>query len=200
MQSAAHHISAWCSSIQPCKSPASPWLSPSLNLWSGMVWGRQSARQRGRFLLMSLRLARRIRVQAGWLIALAYLFCVASPGLALALGSGPAPCFTEEMALVASASVQDDQVPMMHMDGDKASHHHMHEAHDHAGVGDDTAGHHHKHSSLPGPCCAMMCVSAIPADLPAIVAPSRPMSLCVFEADRGAPDNAPPLLYRPPIA
>jgi hypothetical protein len=153
--------------------------------------------------VMSLRLARRIRVQAGWLVAFAYLFCVATPGLALALGSGPAPCLTDEiladgMATVAIASVQDDQ---MQMSGDEPSHHHHgHEAHHHAGGADDAVGHHHKHSTLPGPCCAMMCVSAIPADLPAIVAPSQPISLCVVEVERGAPDNAPPLLYRPPIA
>jgi hypothetical protein len=150
---------------------------------------------------MSLRLARRIRVTAGWLVALAYLFCVATPGLVLALGNGPAPCLTDEMVPVAGASMQDDQVPMMRMDGDEPSeHHHKHHMHRHAGDADNAVQHHHKGGALPGPCCAMMCVSAIPADLPAIVAPSQPISLCVIEADRGAPDNAPPLLYRPPIA
>jgi hypothetical protein len=150
---------------------------------------------------MSLRLARRVRVTAGWLVALAYLFCVATPGLALTFGSGPAPCLADEMVAVATASMQDDPVSMMQMDGDQPSHHHHgHQAHHHTGDANDTVGHHHKDGAPPGPCCAMMCVSAIPADLPAIVAPSRPVSLCLIEADRGAPDNAPPLLYRPPIA
>jgi hypothetical protein len=105
------------------------------------------------------------------------------------------------MVAVATASMQNDQVSMMQMDGDQPSHHHHgHQAHHHTGDANDTVGHHHKDGAVPGPCCAMMCVSAIPADLPVIVAPSRPVSLCLIEADRGAPDNAPPLLYRPPIA
>ena len=133
---------------------------------------------------------------------MAYLVCVATPGLALALGNGPAPCLPDEMVLVASPSMQDDSVPMMEMDSDQPSHHHHgHQGRHHASDANDAVGgHHHRNGALPGPCCAMMCVSAIPAELPAIVAPSRPVSLCVIEADRGAPDNAPPLLYRPPIA
>jgi hypothetical protein len=46
----------------------------------------------------------------------------------------------------------------------------------------------------------MMCVSAIPADLPALTAPSLPISICTMEASQSAPGKAPPLLYRPPIA
>jgi len=184
---------------------ARPWRSPTSKLWSTQLWGAKTPLQgttsAGCFLSMSLRLARRVRVTAGWLVALAYLFCVATPGLALTFGSGPAPCLADEMVAVATASTQDDPVSMMQMDGDQPSHHHHgHQAHHHTGDANDTVGHHHKDGAPPGPCCAMMCVSAIPADLPAIVAPSRPVSLCLIEADRGAPDNAPPLLYRPPIA
>jgi hypothetical protein len=39
-----------------------------------------------------------MRVMAGQLIVLAYLFCVLSPGVALALGNGPEPCFGEVVA------------------------------------------------------------------------------------------------------
>ena len=138
---------------------------------------------------------------AGWLVALAYLLCVLGPGVALALGNGPAPCLTEEMSPVALAPAQDPSMAMMNMHADGSSHDHGgHHAHHHAGMEGEPAGHHHKGHALPGPCCAMMCVSAIPADLPAISAPSQPVSVCVLETDRGAPGKAPPLLYRPPIA
>jgi len=150
---------------------------------------------------MSLRLTRTIRVMAGWLVALAYLLCVLGPGVALALGSGPAPCLAEEMSPVALAPAQDQAVRMMSMHADGSSHDHGgHHTHHHAGMESGPAGHHHKGNALPGPCCAMMCVSAIPANLPAIPAPSQPFSICVLETDRGAPGKAPPLLYRPPIA
>ena len=46
----------------------------------------------------------------------------------------------------------------------------------------------------------MLCVSALPADLPLIVKPSQPTSLCATETEWSAPGKAPPLLYRPPIA
>ena len=38
------------------------------------------------------------------------------------------------------------------------------------------------------------------ADLPLIVKPSQPISLCAVETEWSAPGKAPPLLYRPPIA
>ena len=48
--------------------------------------------------------------------------------------------------------------------------------------------------------CAMLCVSALPADLPSIVKPSQPVSMCVIETSRSVPGEPPTLLYRPPIA
>jgi hypothetical protein len=94
---------------------------------------------------------------------------------------------------------------MMEMHGGGSMHDHHH-AHHHAAAADLAAGHdgtaHHHHSggTLPGPCCAMLCLSALPAELPSLAAPSQPVSVCVPEAERSAPDNTPPLLYRPPIA
>jgi hypothetical protein len=150
---------------------------------------------------MSLRFARPNRVMAGWLVALAYLVCIVSPGAALAFGSGPAPCLTDEVFALAFAP--DDSAAMMSMTADGPTHDHggphVHHHH-HAGAADEPAGHHGKGSALPGPCCAMMCVSAIPADLPAISAPSQPFSICAMETIQSAPGKAPPLLYRPPIA
>lgn len=139
---------------------------------------------------MSLRFARSVRVMAGWLIAVAYLVCIVSPGAALAFGSGPAPCLMDEMSMHPDGSTHDHAGP----------HAHHHHADAQTGTTDESAGHHHKGNALPGPCCAMMCVSAIPADLPALSAPSQPFSICAMEANQRAPGKAPPLLYRPPIA
>ena len=155
---------------------------------------------------MSLRFARPVRVVAGWLIAFAYLVCIVSPGAALAFGSGPAPCLTDEMSAVAFLTAPDESAPMLSIPADGSTHDHggPHAHHHHAaaqaGSTDKPAGHHHKGNALPGPCCAMMCVSAIPADLLALSAPSLPFSICAMEANQSAPGKAPPLLYRPPIA
>jgi hypothetical protein len=46
----------------------------------------------------------------------------------------------------------------------------------------------------------MLCVSAIAADPPAVARPVQPISLCVSEDFQRLPGEAPPLLYRPPIA
>jgi hypothetical protein len=143
---------------------------------------------------MLLRLTRSIRVKVGWLVAMAYLLCVLAPGAALAFGIGPAPCFGEGLpvALVSSP-------PQVHAGG----------AHDHGGMhmhhqAADASGEPHKHdhhgTASPGPCCAMLCVTALPADLPTIAKPSQPVSLCASEVYVGLPGQAPPLLYRPPIA
>lgn len=133
---------------------------------------------------MFLRMTRCIRTWTGWLIALGYLACVLAPGAALALGTGPAPCL--DVDVVAAMP--------MHMHDDGAIH-----MHHHAGGSDPSTAHHHDGKASPGPCCAMMCVSALPGSLPAVLEPSRPVSTCAAETDLSLPGKAPPLLYRPPI-
>jgi hypothetical protein len=141
---------------------------------------------------MLLRLTRSIRVKVGWLVAMAYLLCVLAPGAALAFGIGPAPCFGDQLPVVLAPSTQ------VHAVG----------AHDHAGTHvhhqADVSGAPHKHDhdgrNSPGPCCPMLCVTALPADLPAIAKPLQPASLCDSEVYRSLSSKAPPLLYRPPIA
>jgi len=46
----------------------------------------------------------------------------------------------------------------------------------------------------------MLCVSAIAADLPAVAKPVQPVSVSISENFQRLPGEAPPLLYRPPIA
>lgn len=151
---------------------------------------------------MFVRLTRQMRIKAGWFVALLYLFCVAAPGIALALGDA-APCLPAESAPVAVA----------HMHGDSAHQHdgmhaaHIsdtgHAAHMHDGKtsnGKTSNGKTSHDNTSHGPCCAMLCLSAIPADLPAIANPSQPTSVALSEIERRLPGKAPARLYRPPIA
>jgi hypothetical protein len=150
---------------------------------------------------MLLRLTKPVRIMAGWLIALAYLFCVTSPAAALALGNGPAPCFLDDAVPAALMSTAHDVVPMMHMHADGRMHDHKAVHAHHQGADNSVpAGHQHDGKSLPGPCCAMLCVVALPAELPAVAEPARPAVSRVAEADRSLTSEAPPRLYRPPIA
>ena len=139
---------------------------------------------------MFVRLTRPARARAGWFVALLYLFCVLAPGAALALGDA-ASCLVHQSGMAAAAHAA------------AASHEHgeMHQHHADAGSApQQQTKHRHDGKGSPGPCCAMLCVSAIAADLPAIAKPSPPVSLCVFGNFQRLPGEAPPLLYRPPIA
>jgi hypothetical protein len=149
---------------------------------------------------MFVRLTRSRRLTAGWMAALVYLLCVLAPGAALALGRAPAPCFVDELVPVALVSESHDPAAVhMHADGSSHDHGGVH-AHHHADGGAAPVGHNHKHETLPGPCCAMLCVTALPADLPTLDKPSQPVSECVIETARSVPGEPPPKHYRPPIA
>ena len=126
------------------------------------------------------------------MIALAYLFCVLAPAASLAFGSA-APCLADEAL------------------ADVPAHHHLVASHgdgphEHAGTPSQTAAkeapapHHHDGKGTVGPCCAMMCIGALPADLPSIATPVRPMSTCTPEIVPSLHGAAPPQHYRPPIA
>ena len=129
-------------------------------------------------------MTRSIRIWTGWLVALGYLACVLIPGPALALGTGNAPCLDLQPTVAAMP---------MHDDG-RAMH-----VHHHANSPTPAIPHHHEGKAGPGPCCAMMCATALPAVLPTVVAPAQPVSTIVAAADLSLPGEAPPLLYRPPI-
>ena len=135
---------------------------------------------------MFVRLTKPVRAKVGWFVALLYLFCVLAPGAALAVGDA-ASCLVHQFGMTAAHHAM------------QAGEHAMH----HADSGDTMPGHsEHQHDGKgsPGPCCAMLCFSAIAADLPAVAKPVQPISLCVSESFQRLPGKAPPLLYRPPIA
>ncbi|WP_065754021.1 hypothetical protein [Bradyrhizobium paxllaeri] len=145
---------------------------------------------------MFVRLTRPARVKAGWFAALLYLFCVLAPGAALALGDA-ATCLMMEFRPAAATHMHDDAttLPTAH------KHHEANGSHLVSGnASHDHAKHQHDGKGSFGPCCAMLCVSAIAADLPAVAKPAQPTSLCVSENSWRLPGEAPPLHYRPPIS
>jgi len=148
---------------------------------------------------MFVRLTRPVRAKAGWFVALLYLFCVLAPGVALALGDA-ASCLMMKVQPTTAAHMHDGAHPM-HAAGASHKHGAVHQHHaDATGAPQEHTKHQHDGKGSPGPCCAMLCVSAIAADLPAVAKPSQPISLCVAENFQRLPGKAPPLLYRPPIA
>jgi hypothetical protein len=148
---------------------------------------------------MLLQLTRSMRIRVGRIIALAYLFCVLAPAASLAWGSGPAPCLDD--VLLADLVPAHHQVVASHSHDGNVTHDHagMH-AHHQTAAQDAPAPHHHDGKGKVGPCCAMMCVSALPADLPSFAKPLQPISACTPEIVASLHSEAPPLLYRPPIA
>jgi len=145
---------------------------------------------------MLLQLKRSMRIRVGRFIALAYLFCVLAPAAALAWGSGPAPCLDD--VLLADLVPVHHQMAENHAHGDVLHDHVTAHTH-HQSAQDAPAPHHHDSKGKAGPCCAMMCVSALPADLPSFAKPLQPVSTCVPEIVASLRSEAPPRLYRPPI-
>ena len=136
-------------------------------------------------------LSRTARWRAGWVVSLAYLFCVLAPSLSFALanGSSPAPCIVE------------DHGSGMHKH-DSAIHDHM----KHASNADQKV---HSDATVPVKgqqkaadtrCCGLVSISAMPASEIAIAVPPALESVCETETYRDAADNAPSRHYRPPIS
>ncbi|WP_225705948.1 hypothetical protein [Bradyrhizobium cenepequi] len=134
-------------------------------------------------------MTKRQRAKAGWLVALLYLFCVLAPGAALAVGN-PAPWLPPEVAQAPTDAHPRSGHGLHEHGGGHAAHH----------ADADGVKHEHDGKASPGPGCAMLCLSAMTADLPGIAKPARPMSTCVPETYRRLHGSAPPLPYRPPNA
>lgn len=158
---------------------------------------------------MFVGLTRTKRLRAGWIITLAYLFCVLAPTLSVALPGSHAIayCLTDDDHVAGLAHVHNEGIAQrVHKDG---------QMHDHSGapthvqaVGD----HHAKFVALSdgsgpakaphpadGKCCGLMCVTALPATDANVAKPLLPKAIRVSEIFRTLRDNAPPRLYRPPI-
>lgn len=134
-------------------------------------------------------LTRTRRYRAGLVVALAYLLCILGPSLAYAIGGNQiaAPCFGN-----------DHVVPAMHM------HHDGHQHASHQNEANDTSNnqsHAHDPGGKPssGPCCAMLCISGLPASAIKDLTPFRPVSICPPEAFQAVSGQGPVRRYRPPI-
>lgn len=147
---------------------------------------------------MSLGLTRNMLMVAGRLLVLAYLFCVLSPGVALAFAPGAAPCLDEAaMAVSYDHAAHHDMsdgtmMPQMH------GHAHHHQNAD-AGHEAPPAPSHHDHAKIPGPCCAMMCAVGLTNALPAVTLPAPIATASEVVGEASLPGRMPPRLYRPPI-
>jgi hypothetical protein len=157
---------------------------------------------------MFVRLKTPMRVKAGWFAALLYLFCVLAPGAALALGDA-ASCLPTGIQVSSVAHVHDAHIHDAHNHDAPpmpAAHlHHQVQADQYSGAGQAQPAQHqhggqHQHDGSPGPCCAMLCLSAIATDLPAVAKPSQPISVCSFSDFQRLSNAAPERRYRPPIA
>lgn len=156
---------------------------------------------------MLSRLTRTRRSTAARLLALAYLFCVLAPTLSFAFADGAraAPCLTENEHGMGVVHVHDHGVAA-HVHEDGRTHDHsspaVASAPDEAALAAADPGSlpadHHKSSG--GQCCGMVCVNALPATVTGFVRPTAPRSICLSADYRAVADNAPPQLYRPPIA
>lgn len=146
---------------------------------------------------MLLRLTRSMRIKVGRVIALAYLFCVLAPAASLAWGSAMAPCLGDEVMLADLVQVHH---PLVASHGDAPHEHAGARPHHHVTANDEPVPHHHGGKGTVGPCCAMMCVSALPADLPSVAKPLLPISACAPEIVASLRGAEPPQHYRPPIA
>jgi hypothetical protein len=157
---------------------------------------------------MLSRLTRTRRTTAGRLLALAYLFCVLAPAMLLAFGDAAraAPCITEnehgmgivhEHAGAVAQHVRPDERSRDHSSLAVASAPDDGQAAAAAADPDTLPLDHHKSCGL---CCGLACVSALPATVTEVVRPTAPQSVCLSDDYQAVADNAPPQLYRPPIA
>jgi len=132
------------------------------------------------------------------MIILAYLFCVVAPSFALANGA-PFPCLTDEVQPVTMKHVHEAPVSMAGHDGAAHDHGAMH-MHHAADAAVPNGKHSHDGKGAAGPCCAMMCVTAMPANLPSVVGPLHPIATRISETRQSLRSESPAPRYRPPIA
>jgi hypothetical protein len=151
-------------------------------------------------------------MRAGWVVALVYLLCIMAPTLSYALPGehAVAPCITVEGVMSGSMHMHDEAVQPMHahLDGQMHDHSPVHaiatsdddQSSMSAAMDGDEAPSKKGPHTTSGQCCALMCVSAMPAPLFDIAMPSMPTVVRIVTSYRAVADNAPAVHYRPPIA
>jgi hypothetical protein len=148
---------------------------------------------------MLSRLTKTGRWKAGWCIALVYLFCVVAPGLSFAFADGlmSAPCLMEDHG---AGMNRGDEVSSPMVSAPMVS---APMVHDMAMMADADAPVNapQKHQGHAQPrCCGLVTISAMPVGETVLVKPSMLSSRCEMDRCQAIAGNAPPKLYRPPIA
>lgn len=149
---------------------------------------------------MFVRLTTKQRRKAGWIAALVYVLCILAPTLSYAWPGHHAvvDCMTIEG--VAAGTVH------MHSTGEPVHHHASAAAMDDGDVSSamlDTSSDEaptKKSPHMSGQCCALMCLTVLPAPIVEVAAPSVPTVIRVATSYSAPADNAPAVHYRPPIA
>lgn len=157
---------------------------------------------------MLTRVDRSMRLRAGLLLAVIYLFSVLVPGLSFAFSEARnARCLTDENRAAGIAHVhgQDARI-VQHVDVDSEADKHLSPVSKQArGEGGPSVSTEapstgsEQHKSADSQCCGLACVTASPATVTEFVQPSVPPSLCMAALNRNVADNTPARLYRPPI-
>ena len=159
---------------------------------------------------MFVRLFRVTRSTAGWLMALAYLFCALAPTISLASPGGHAIayCLTGNDHMPGMVHAHNEDA-VQHVHTDRQVHDpsdvqsHAHAAGDHqaksVALNDDSVPVKAPHSSS-GQCCSLMCVTLLPETFVDVAKPLVPNAVRDAEGYRKLTDNAHARLYRPPIS
>ncbi|MBB1092378.1 hypothetical protein HUU61_13880 [Rhodopseudomonas palustris] len=160
---------------------------------------------------MFVSLTRNQRIKAGWIVALAYLLCILAPTLSYALPGehAVAHCMPPEGVMSGSAHVHDKAVQPIHAHLDAQTHDHSPAppkatSGDHGQSSIATPQADDEGSSSKGPhtangqCCALMCVSAMPASHFDIAMPPMSNALRIATSYRALADNGPAVRDRPP--
>ena len=148
-----------------------------------------------------MQLTSRMRLRAARILVALYAFCLAVPVAGFVLAdSALAHCLTPVAQVQqASGGGHDHQAMMTHGTQAHAGHDHHANA-DAVAVADDHAGTKHTGGkSTTPPCCAVMCVSALPVSLFELSPRAITHAAVLAVSDAGIAGKAPDSLYRPPI-
>ena len=150
---------------------------------------------------MFVKLTTKQRRKAGWLAALVYMLCILAPTLSYALPGQHAvvDCMTIEGVAAGAMHMHAVAEPMpAHLVHDHASGHD--EQASVSPISSDEQAPTKKSPHLSGQCCALMCLTILPASIVEVLAPSAPTLIRVATSYAAPTDNASVVHYRPPIA
>lgn len=139
---------------------------------------------------MMRRLTRNAKWRAASLLVLAYVFAVLAPAAANAFAPSPPSLAHHAGKRVAAQNHAKPSIAHAHAGAEHV--HHQDGAQNSDQSSDQVGG------DLQ--CCGLACISALPASLLDVPAPTMPKSVRLPASYVDVADRAPPRLYRPPIS